>query len=471
MAANALDSRRDKPPGPRDFLGLRTVGALKDNPLRMMRDVWKTYGDIAHHTLLFDRVYFLSHPDYVGHVLLENHKNYRRGPDYKKLRRLLGDGLVTNDGASWLAQRRLMQPAFHRRHIAGFGETMIAETEKMLAGWAEPAARGEPLDVSSEMMRVTLNIVSRVMFGADVQDDAERLEPLVTTAQREARKRMYVLVDFPEWAPLPGIRRAVLARQTIDDVVQRFIDARRRSDASQENDLLTLLLDARDEDTGEAMDDDQLRDEVRTIFLAGHETTANALSWTWYLLGHNLDAGRKLREELASVLGGRPPTVADAAKLPYTKMVVQESMRLLPPVWSMSRGAIGDDEIGGYTIPADSTVILSQYMTHRHPEFWEDPEAFIPERFAPERVKERHRFAYFPFGGGPRLCIGNNFAMLEAQLLLATIAQKYELDLVPDHPVELDPLITLRPKYGVKVMLRPCAQPARREVPATAAGA
>ena len=455
MAADANVGKRRKPPGPRDFLGLRTVGALKDNPLQLMQAVGRAYGDIAHHTLLFDRVYFLSHPEYVGHVLQENHQNYRRGPDYRKLRRLLGNGLVTNDGESWLKQRRLMQPAFHRRHIAGFGETMIAETEKMLAGWEPAAAAGQPFDVSSEMMRVTLNIVSRVMFGADVQDDAERLEPLITVAQREARKRMYVLIDFPEWVPLPGIRRAVMARQTIDDVVQRFIDARRRSDDPQENDLLSLLLDARDEETGKAMDDVQLRDEVRTIFLAGHETTANALTWTFYLLARNPEAAAKLRAELDSVLAGRPPTVADTRQLPYTKMVVEESMRVLPPVWSISRGAIGDDEVGGYPIPAGSTVIMSQYMTHRHPDFWEDAEAFIPERFLPERVKERHRFAYFPFGGGPRLCIGNNFAMLEAQLLLATIAQKYELDLVPDHPVELDPLITLRPKHGVMVTLRP----------------
>lgn len=457
MAANPNGNGREKPSGPRDFMGMRTIGAMRENPLALMQAVHRKYGDVVHQTLLFNKVYFITHPDHVGHVLHENHRNYKRGPDYRKLRRLLGNGLVTNDGESWLKQRRLMQPAFHRRRIAGFGETMIAETEKMLDGWAAAASDGQPLDVSSEMMRVTLNIVSRVMFGADVQDDAERLEPLITVAQREARKRMYVLVDPPEWVPLPGIRRAKSARETIDEVVQRFIDSRRRSNAPQGEDLLSMLLEARDEETGEAMADDQLRDEVRTIFLAGHETTANALTWTFYLLARNPAAAAKLRAELDHVLNGRPPAVADAPQLTYTTMVIQESMRLLPPVWSLSRQAVDDDEIGGYTIPAGSVVIMSQFLTHRHPDFWEDPEAFVPERFAPEREKERHRFAYFPFGGGPRLCIGNNFAMLEAQLLLATIAQKYELDLVPDHPVDLEPLITLRPRYGVMVTLRPRA--------------
>ena len=457
MAANAMADRRRKPPGPSDFLGLRTIGAMKNNPLQLMQDTYEEYGEIAYHTLLNNPVYFFVHPDHVGHILQDNHRNYMRSRDYRKLRRLLGNGLITNDGESWLAQRRLMQPAFHRRRIMGFGDAMADETAKMLTDWERAAAGGQPFDVSSEMMRLTLAIVSRVMFGAAVQSDAARLEPTVTTAQREARKRMYVLIDLPEWVPLPGIRRAKLARETIDEVVTRIIEARRRGQAPESDDLLSMLLHAKDADTGESMDDDQLRDEVRTIFLAGHETTSNALTWTWYLLSQHPAAARTLRDELDGALQGRPPTMADLPQLPYTKMVVEESMRLLPPVWSLSREAIGDDEIGGYTIPAGGAVILSQFLTQRHPDFWDEPLSFIPERFAPEREKERHRFAYFPFGGGPRLCIGNNFAMYEAQLLLAAIAQRFELDLVPDHPVELEPLITLRPKHGMMMTLRPCA--------------
>ena len=362
---------------------------------------------------------------------------------------------MTNEGASWLKQRRLMQPAFHRKRIAHFGETMTDETQKLLAAWQAEASRGKPLDVSREMMRLTLAIVSRTMFGATVAQEAEQLGPAVTELQEETHRRQFVLVDLPEWVPLPKLRRAKEARQAIERVVTGIIESRRRSDASEHDDLLSMLMNAKDADTGEPMGDAQLRDEVRTIFLAGHETTSNALTWTWYLLARNPDAATKLRAELDRVLGGRLPTTDDIPQLPYTKMVVEESMRLLPPVWALSREAIADDEVGGCRIPSGGTVVLSQFITHRHPDFWEEPESFDPERFTPERVKQRHRFTYFPFGGGPRICIGTNFAMLEAQLLLATIAQRYELDLVPGHPVELEPLVTLRPKYGVMMTPRP----------------
>jgi cytochrome P450 len=297
------------------------------------------------------------------------------------------------------------------------------------------------------------------MFGATVAQDVEVLGPAITVVQEETYRRQFVLFDLPEWVPLPQLRRARQAFRTIERVVTRIVEERRRTDAPEHNDLLAMLLNAKDADTGEPMDDTQLRDEVRTVFLAGHETTANALTWTWYLLACNPDSAKKLRSELARVLGGRVPTVDDLPQLAYTKMVIEESMRLLPPAWTMSREAIADDEIDGYRIPSGSTVVLSQFITQRHPDFWEDPEKFEPERFTPERVHQRHRFAYFPFGGGPRFCIGSNFAMLEAQLVLATIAQRYELDLVRDHPVQPEPLITLRPKYGLVMTLRPCAPP------------
>ena len=444
-------------PGPRDFLGLRTLGALKRDPLGTLQALQRAYGDVIYSPLVNAPTYLLAHPDHVGHVLQANHRNYRRSRNSDKLRRALGNGLLTNDGASWLKQRRLMQPAFHRNRIAHFGETMTDETQKLLAEWQAEAPRGQTLDVSNEMMRLTLAIVSRTLFGATVAQEAELLGPAITELQEETHRRQFVIVDLPEWVPLPGIRRAKAARKTVEQVVTRIIEERRRTDAPVHNDLLAMLLSAMDADTGEPMDDAQLRDEVRTIILAGHETTANALTWTWYLLARNPAAATELRSELARVLGGRVPTVDDLPQLAYTKMVVEESMRLLPPVWALSREAIADDEVDGYRIPAGSTVVLSQFVTQRHPDFWEEPETFDPERFTPERVKQRHRFAYFPFGGGPRFCIGSNFAMLEAQLILATIAQRYELELVPERPVQLEPLITLRPKYGLMMMLRPCA--------------
>ncbi len=463
MAANSSTAALGSPPGPGDFLGLHTLRAFKRDPLGTLQDLHLAYGEVVYSPLVNAPTYLLAHPDHVGYVLQANHRNYRRSRNSDKLKRALGNGLLTNDGASWLKQRRLMQPAFHRNRIVHFGETMTNETQKLLAEWQAEAPRGKPLDVSSEMMRLTLAIVSRTMFGATVVQEAEPLGPATSQLQEEAHRRQFVLFDVPEWVPLPHLRRAKAARVTIERVVTRMIEERRRTDAPAHNDLLAMLLDAKDADTGEPMEDTQLRDEVRTIFLAGHETTSNALTWTWYLLARNPAAAGKLRAELAHVLGGRLPTVADLPQLPYTKMVVEESMRLLPPVWAISREAIADDEIGGYRIPSGSTIVVSQFITHRHPDFWEEPETFDPERFSPDRVKQRHRFAYFPFGGGPRLCIGSNFAMLEAQLILATIAQQYELELVPDHPVELEPLITLRPKHGVMMTLRPCTSGDKRD--------
>ena len=463
MTTKTSNSALSSPPGPRDFLGLRTLRAVKRDPLGVLQDLHRAYGEIVYSPLLIASTYFLTHPDHVGYVLQENHRNYRRSRNSDKLKRDLGNGLLTNDGASWLKQRRLMQPAFHRNRISRFGEAMTQETQKMVEQWQANVPIDRPLDISSEMMRLTLSIVSRTMFGATVVEEAEQLKPAITLVQEEANRRFYVLVDLPEWVPLPEIRRAKAARQTIERVVTRIIEERRTSVAPDQDDLLSMLINAKDADTGESMDDKQLRDEVRTIFLAGHETTANALTWTWYLLARNPAAATKLRSELAHVLGGRLPTVDDIPQLSYTKMVIEESMRLLPPVWAFSREAIADDEIGEYRIPSGSTIVVSQFITHRHPDFWEEPETFDPERFTPDRVKQRHRFAYFPFGGGPRLCIGSNFAMLEAQLILATIAQQYELELVPDHPVELEPLITLRPKHGMMMTLRTCASVDKRD--------
>ncbi len=455
MANQVRAAALRSPPGPGDFLGLRTLRKIKRDPLGTLQALHRAYGDVFYSPLVNAPTYLLAHPDHVGHVLQANYRNYRRSRNSDKLRRALGNGLLTNDGASWLKQRRLMQPAFHRNRIARFGEAMTDETQKLLAQWQTEAPLGKPLDVGSEMMRLTLAIVSRTMFGARIVQEAEQLGPAVAELQEETHRRQFVLIDLPEWVPLPSLRRAREARKTIEQVVTRIIAARRRSDVSAHDDLLSMLMNAKDADTGESMDDAQLRDEVRTIFLAGHETTSNALTWTWYLLARNPAAASKLRAELDDVLGGRLPTVDDLPQLAYTKMVVEESMRLLPPVWALSREAIADDEVGGCRIPSGSTVVLSQFITHRHPDFWEDPATFDPERFAPDRAKRRHRFAYFPFGGGPHICIGSNFAMLEAQLILATIAQRYELDLVPGHPVELEPLVTLRPKNGIMMTPRP----------------
>jgi cytochrome P450 len=304
------------------------------------------------------------------------------------------------------------------------------------------------------MMRLTLTIVCQTLFSSDISTEADEVGQALTTVLKHTIDRMQSLFDLAEILPLPENRRFYEALRTLDQVVYGMIKERRRS-GRDTGDLLSMLVFARDEETGQSMSDKQLRDEVMTIFLAGHETTANALGWTWYLLSRHPEVTRRLEAELAEVLDGRTPTLDDLSKLNYTSMVIQEAMRLYPPAWIIGRNAVEADQIDGYDIPADSSIILSPYVTHRHPGFWDNPEGFDPERFSPQQTKDRPYFAYFPFGGGPRLCIGNNFALMEAKLVLATVAQRYRLELVPGHPVEPEPLVTLRPKYGLLMTLRP----------------
>ena len=301
------------------------------------------------------------------------------------------------------------------------------------------------------MARLTLKIVGRALLSIDLSDQAEVIGRAFTVGnERFAHFDLGMLMPFLPTRRNLRFRRAV---RTLHQVVDEII-AQRRRERQDQGDLLSMLLDARDEETGKGMDDRQLRDEILTLILAGHETTATALSWTWHLLSQNPSVQQKLETELHEVLGGRPPTLADLRVLNYTGMVLDESMRIYPPVWSIGRSPINDDEIGGYRIPKKSMVMLSQYITHRHPAFWDEPDRFDPERFSLERSEGRPRYAFFPFAGGPRQCIGNIFALNEANLVLATVAQRYRIKVAPAHPIELQPLVTLRPRYGIKVTLQ-----------------
>ena len=436
-------------PGPRGpFSGF----PLMRNPLPFMEKLFREYGDVVGARFLNFPVYIVAHPEGVKHVLQENHRNYTKSQDYVILARLLGQGLVTSEGSLWLRQRRLMQPMFHRQKIAAFGAMMTDCTLGMLDRWSAIARRQEPVDVTSEMMRLTLEIVGRALLTMDLTSQADTIGREMTIANE--RFGQFDIGMMLPWLPT---RKNFRFRKAVGELRRIVLDiiANRRRENRDYGDLLSMLLAARDEETGEKMSDEQLRDEVLTLILAGHETTANALSWTWYLLSQHREVERKLHAELDEVLGGRPPAMADLVNLNYTGMVIDEAMRIYPPVWAIGRAAIADDEIMGYRIPRGSNVMLSQWLTHRHPKFWEAPERFEPERFSAERVAGLPRYAYFPFSGGPRQCIGNIFALTEAQLVLATIAQSYRLRLVPDHPIELQPLITLRPRYGVKVTLEP----------------
>lgn len=444
-----LRSTGVRAPGPRTYAPAGVADELRaDQPgflVRMQRE----HGDVARFRVLWLTMHLVSHPDGVRHVLQENHKGYdKRTRGFEKLKLLLGNGLLTSDGDFWLRQRRIMQPAFHRERISGFGAAMARHTEAMCDAWRPRVERGETIDVAREMMRVTLGIVAETLLGADVSRDAEAVAESMDVLLHEANRRILSAVDLTDFVKTPPNAPGNAPLRRLDEIVWRTIESR-RSAKDRPADLLTMLMDARDAETGEGMTDQQLRDEVMTIFLAGHETTANALTWTWYLLSLHPDVRRRLERELSDALGTRAPNVDDLVRLPYTKMVLQESMRLYPPAWLTARRPVREDVIGGYTIPPDGLVFVSPWVTHRHPAFWDNPEGFDPERFSPDRAAKMHRFQYFPFGGGPRICIGQGFAMIEAHLLLARIAQRYRLDLVPGTVVEPEPLITLRPKRGL----------------------
>ena len=446
------------PTGPKGEPINGSIRAMRKDPLRFLLNVSRRYGDVSQYTFVSLTEYLVNHPAGVKRVLQENNRNYTKEVfDYQLLREALGHGLLTNEGESWLSQRRLMQPAFHRQRLAAFGTLMTDATLQMLEErWDRAAAQGRELDVSAEMHSLTLRIVGKALFGLDLTREAHSVGEALTIAQRRMIDQFFFPFIPMSW-PTPKhveFRKAVKA---IDEVVFKIIEERRRNNVDQ-GDLLSMLMLARDADTGEGMNDQQLRDEVITLLLAGHETTANNLTWTWYLLSQNPLAARRMMEELSEVLGMRTPTMADLPNLPYTRMVLDESLRLYPPAWAISRKAVDEDVLAGYRIPAGSIITVSPYAMHHNPRFWPNPEGFDPERFSPERSEGRPPFAYFPFGGGPRLCIGNNFALMEGQLILATIAQRYRLDLVPGHPVMVEPLITLRARYGMRMTLHPAGK-------------
>jgi cytochrome P450 len=440
---------RRVPPGPRGHLLWGSMFEFQRDPLGFIREVAGSYGGVVRYRMGNMVWYQANHPDGVRRVLQENNRNYGKGTlTLGILKPVLGEGLLTSEGELWRRQRRLMQPVFHRRSVAAFGEIMSRETLAMLGRWRP----GEQLDVAAEMSRLTLDVVTGALFHSHAGDEPEVIGRAVGKLVEEIGYRFKVPVYPPRYVPTPRNHRMNAAQQTIDRAVYRIIEERRSGTDAE--DLLSLLMHARDEATGETMSDRQLRDEAITLYLAGHETTANALAWSFYLLARNPEAGERLRAELEP-LGDAPPNAADLPRLPYLRMVVEEAMRLYPPVWITNRQALAEDEICGYHVPPGQIVMVSPYVLHRHPDYWERPEEFDPERFAPGRSEGRPRFAYFPFGGGPRQCIGRDMALVEAQLVLATVAQRYRLRLASDRPIEPDPTVTLRPKGGLPMIAEP----------------
>ena len=431
----------------------QSLRAMRENALTA-HDPKNFSADIIAERILWRRMFIINEPGAIRHVVLDNAANYTKSEVGRRLLEPgLGRGLLTSEGETWRHHRRIMAPAFDLRSVAGYAPIMTEVTQELLAKWdALPEPR--ELDVAAAMMHATLHIISRAMFSSDSDEIVDVVESGVNQYQTMVRPSLLDLLHFPLWltrliAPLPteGIFNE------FDKKVDQLLTERGREPDAEPKDLLARLIAARDTETGGGMTPKEVRDQVVTIFMAGHETTSQALSWTWYLLSQHPEAEAKLHDELTTVLEGRTPRYEDIAELRYTRMVIEESMRLYPPAHTFGRQPIAADEILGHRIPAGAEVLIMPWLLHRKPSLWENPDRFEPERFSPERAAARPRFAYIPFGAGPRICIGAAFAMAEAMLILATIAQRYRLHLKPGHPVEPQGLITLRPRYGLQMQL------------------
>ena len=437
------------PPGPK---GLPIVGNMfepRGDAIRYFTKCIREYGDIVFLRFLGVPMCLVNRPDCIESVLVTQHNNFEKSKDYRALRRVLGNGLLTSEGVFWRRQRKLVQPAFHQGRIAAYAEVMVAYTERMVASWKH----GQGLDVHEAMMRLTLDIVAKTLFDTDVSREAEDVGAALQVLMSKFFRQAGFALLLPSFIPIPTTRRLQRAVGQLDKVIYEII-RRRRTSGQTSGDLLSVLLRAQD-DEGLGMTDRQLHDEIMTLFLAGHETTANALSWTWLLLGQNPGVEEKLIEELRRVLSGRSPTAADLPRLTYTEMILREAMRLYPPVWVIGRRGLAPFRMGEYELPAETNVLMSQIITHRDARYFPDPDRFDPDRWKADdpRFVSLPRFAYFPFGRGPRVCIGAGFAMMEAVLLLATIAQRFTLTLVPGQTIEKLPSVTLRPKSGIRVIL------------------
>ena len=433
-------------PGPKPSLLRSVVYFPGRDPLGFFSNLAREYGDIVSYTMGGERLFLVSAPQHIKDILVTNNRNFIKGRGLQRSKRILGEGLLTSEGAVHLRQRRLMQPAFHRDRVAGYGDLMVGYADRMRRAWAD----GATLDISREMNRLTLSIVGKTLFDVDVEEQAATVGEALTAVMESFWMTLLPFADVLERLPVPKLRRARMARARLDAIIYRMI-ADRRSSGGDRGDLLSMLLAAQDEDDGRGMTDLQVRDEAMTIFLAGHETTANALTWTWFLLSGAPDIEARLHDEVARALQGRLPSVADLPSLPFVERVVTESMRLYPPAWIIGRRAIDEYRVGEYVAPPRSILVMSPYIMQRDERFYTDPERFDPDRWTPEFRAALPKFAYFPFGGGPRQCIGESFAWMELILLVATITQQCRLRLVPGHPVVPQPLITLRAKHGVRM--------------------
>jgi len=411
------------------------------------------YGAVVSLPLGIRRAYLLAHPSPIQHVLQDQPDHYRKGVSVGRITPLFGEGLTTSEGVLWRRQRQLMQPLFQWQRLLPWTDVIASATAAMLAHWGPLAARGQPVELVAALRDLTRGVMRQILFGPDTRIDAQAAGQALTMAVGQLDRRVWAMLPAPLWLPTPQNRQLHRALHTLHAYVDRQIAEHRRAGPAAE-DLLAMLMAARDGTTGAPMPACQLRDEAVTLWAAGQTTVAAALAWTWSLLAQHPEAAHTLQGELDTVLGGRRPTPQDLPRLRFTRLVLDESLRLYPPTWVTARSPSAADEIDGHRIPPHAILLVSPYVLQRHPAFWEHPEQFDPERFTPARAAGRPRFAYFPFGGGPRRCIGQNLAMLEMLVILAMMGQAYELRLVPGHPVEPDALMTLRPRHGILLTLR-----------------
>lgn len=441
--------------GPRSYPGpppWATPGLLRKlwgDRLRLLSDAADEYGDVVRFAMGPKTLYFFNHPDHARHVLTDNVANYHKGLGLAEARRrILGDGLLTSEGETWRGQRRVISPAFRRERIAGFAD-VVADAGVQLTGRLE-ARTGDVVDLAGEMTALTMDVLGRTLLDADLSP-LSFLGSAFETAQEQAMFEMVTLGALPLWLPLPRHRRFRAARRQIEDAVRTLVSTREQGAGTDGSDLMAMLLRAA---SGEPSADARwngLRDQIVTMLLAGHETTASTLSWAWYLLSQHPEAAERMRAEAVAALGDRTPGHADLTRLPYTTMVIQETMRLYPAVWGLPRRAVAADEIGGYPVPAGADVMISPYTLHRHRDFWTDPDQFRPERFAADAPPVAHRYAYIPFGAGPRVCVGSHLGMLEATLIAAMVARRFRFEFAgPAEPVP-EAMLSLRVRGGLPV--------------------
>jgi cytochrome P450 len=437
-------------PGPHGYPILGVMPEMISDMLGLFTNTAREYGGIAQFKLLNKNYLLVTNPDYVKYILQDNYKNYIRGRSVETGRVLLGNGLPLIDGDFWLRERRILQPAFHHERLGKLANVVTNVIDIFMQDWEEKSRGNQTLDLDDEMMRLTLTVIIKSMFSAKIDDKIQSLSHAFNVASKFMLWRSQQMWAPPLSVPIPRNVKYNRALKVLNDTIYPLVADRRKN---PKDDLLGMMLEMRDVDTNEGMSDRQARDEIVTIFFAGHETTAATLSWAFYLLSQHPEIEERVRAEVEDVLNGRRPAFADLPRFVYLQQVINEVLRLYPAAYLFAREAVVDDQLDGYPIPANTLIFISPFVTHRDPKYWPDPERFDPDRFTPEQVASRPRHVYYPFGEGPHLCIGNNFALMEMQLILVMTLQRFRLRFVPNHPIVFKPEATLRPKYGMKITI------------------